>query len=160
GEGAPVGYVAGAIDLLYKDGETGAVVVADYKTDEIQEDEALAARAAAYAPQGAAYVKAGQEALGLPAPPRFQLWFLPAGGVLPPLGTSPRPVRRPPASLRGSPKGLRASPTPHGPSLRRSRGSLRNLGASLNPVEPSPKLRETSRKSVGTPLKSFCPPLF
>jgi ATP-dependent exoDNAse (exonuclease V) beta subunit len=52
GEKAPVGYVAGAIDLLYQDAATGAWVVADYKTDEVQGDEEIAARAAAYAPQG------------------------------------------------------------------------------------------------------------
>ncbi|MEA2690931.1 MAG: ATP-dependent helicase/nuclease subunit, partial [Acidobacteriota bacterium] len=84
GENAPVGYVAGAIDLLYKDVGTGSLVVADYKTDEVQGEEALAARATAYAPQGAAYVRAVAEALGLPEPPRFELWFLPAGRVVMP----------------------------------------------------------------------------
>ncbi|HEV7514747.1 MAG TPA: PD-(D/E)XK nuclease family protein, partial [Thermoanaerobaculia bacterium] len=84
GESAPVGYVAGAIDLLYQDAGTGSLVVADYKTDDVHGEEALAARAAAYAPQGAAYVRAVAEALGLPAPPRFELWFLAAGRVLSP----------------------------------------------------------------------------
>ncbi|HZF09001.1 MAG TPA: 3'-5' exonuclease, partial [Thermoanaerobaculia bacterium] len=80
-ETAPVGYVAGAIDLFYEDRD-GALVVADYKTDDVQGEEALTARAAAYAPQGAAYVQAVQEALGLAAPPRFELWFLAAGRVV------------------------------------------------------------------------------
>ena len=47
----------------------------------------MAARAAAYAPQGAAYVRAVCEALALPALPRFELWFLRPGRVVPvPLG--------------------------------------------------------------------------
>jgi ATP-dependent helicase/nuclease subunit A len=83
GESSPVGYVAGAIDLLYKDAATGTLVIADYKTDDVQGEDALAARAAAYAPQGAAYVRAVAEALGLAEPPRFELWFLVAGRVLP-----------------------------------------------------------------------------
>jgi len=32
--------------------------------------------AAVYAPQGATYVRALHEALDLPQPPRFELWFL------------------------------------------------------------------------------------
>jgi ATP-dependent exoDNAse (exonuclease V) beta subunit len=58
------------------------MVVADYKTDDVEGDDALAARAAAYAPQGAAYVRAVAEALGLPETPRFELWFLAAGRVV------------------------------------------------------------------------------
>jgi ATP-dependent exoDNAse (exonuclease V) beta subunit len=58
------------------------MVVADYKTDDVEGEEALAARAAAYAPQGAAYVRAVAEALGLQEAPRFELWFLAAGRVV------------------------------------------------------------------------------
>jgi ATP-dependent helicase/nuclease subunit A len=83
GESSPVGYVAGAIDLLYRDVATGALVIADFKTDDVHEEGSLAARAAAYAPQGAAYVRAVAEALGLAEPPRFELWFLAAGRVMP-----------------------------------------------------------------------------
>jgi ATP-dependent exoDNAse (exonuclease V) beta subunit len=82
GEKAPVGYVAGAIDLLYQDAGTGTLVIADYKTDEVRGEEEIAARAAAYAPQGAIYARAVQEALGLPEAPRFELWFLAAGRVV------------------------------------------------------------------------------
>jgi ATP-dependent exoDNAse (exonuclease V) beta subunit len=82
GEKAPVGYVAGAIDLLYKDVETGALVIADYKTDDVRAEADLAARATAYAPQGAAYARAVAEALGLTETPRFELWFLVAGRVV------------------------------------------------------------------------------
>jgi ATP-dependent exoDNAse (exonuclease V) beta subunit len=81
GETAPVGFVAGAIDLLYRDPATGRLVIADYKTDEVESPEALTRRAAAYAPQGAAYVRALHEALALAEPPRFELWFLRADRV-------------------------------------------------------------------------------
>jgi ATP-dependent helicase/nuclease subunit A len=84
GEGEPVGFVAGAIDLLYRDPESGRLVVADYKTDAVDGAD-LAAHAARYAGQGAAYVRAVAGALGLPEPPRFELWFLQAGIVWPAL---------------------------------------------------------------------------
>ncbi len=76
----PVGFVAGAIDLLYRDPESGALVVADYKTDAV-EGAALDERARSYAAQGAVYTRAVAAALGLPEPPRFELWFLAAGEV-------------------------------------------------------------------------------
>ncbi|HVG08390.1 MAG TPA: UvrD-helicase domain-containing protein [Thermoanaerobaculia bacterium] len=74
-----VGFVSGTIDLLYRDPATGRLVVADYKTDD---PEALEARVAVYAPQGATYVRALREALGLEEPPRFELWFLQADRVV------------------------------------------------------------------------------
>jgi ATP-dependent exoDNAse (exonuclease V) beta subunit len=80
GDGGPVGYVAGTIDLLYREPDGGLVVV-DYKTDQVESAD-LAARAAVYAPQGAAYTRAVQEALALASPPRFELWFLAAGEVV------------------------------------------------------------------------------
>ncbi len=79
---APVGVVTGAVDLVYRDPETGHLVIADYKTDEVEDPEELARRAAVYAPQGATYVRALQEALDLPQPPRFELWFLRADRVV------------------------------------------------------------------------------
>jgi ATP-dependent exoDNAse (exonuclease V) beta subunit len=79
-EAGPVGFVAGTIDLLYRDPATNELVVADYKTDEVA-GAALEERARSYASQGQAYVRAVQEALALPAPPRFELWFLHAGVV-------------------------------------------------------------------------------
>jgi ATP-dependent helicase/nuclease subunit A len=81
GDDAPVGFVSGAIDLLYED-EDGEVVVADYKTDEVAGEAAVQAKAAHYAAQGVAYVTAVQRALGLPRPPRFELWFLQAGACV------------------------------------------------------------------------------
>ena len=80
GEGDPVGFVAGTIDLLYRDPASGALVVADYKTDAV-EGAALDARAQRYASQGAVYTRAVAAALGLAEPPRFELWFLAGGEV-------------------------------------------------------------------------------
>jgi ATP-dependent helicase/nuclease subunit A len=80
GGGGPVGFVSGAVDLLYRDPATGEPVIADYKTDEVAGAE-LERRAAVYASQGAAYSRAVQEALDLAAPPRFELWFVHAGAV-------------------------------------------------------------------------------
>jgi ATP-dependent exoDNAse (exonuclease V) beta subunit len=80
---APVAFVAGAIDLLYRDPGSGALVIADYKTDEVGGAD-LERRAVTYTSQGAAYVRAVQAALDLAAPPRFELWFLHAGRVVAP----------------------------------------------------------------------------
>jgi ATP-dependent exoDNAse (exonuclease V) beta subunit len=79
---SPVGVVTGAVDLVYRDPGTGRLVIADYKTDEVVDPEEIARRAAVYAPQGATYVRALQEALDLPQPPRFELWFLRADRVV------------------------------------------------------------------------------
>ncbi len=82
GPHAPVGAVTGAVDLLYRDPDTGRLVVADYKTDEVTAPEDLQRRAQTYAPQGATYVRALREALDLAEPPRFELWFLQADRVV------------------------------------------------------------------------------
>jgi ATP-dependent helicase/nuclease subunit A len=76
----PVGFVAGAIDLLYRDPATGELVVADYKTDAVEGVD-LDVYAVRYAAQGDHYTRAVQQALGLEAKPRFELWFLAAGEV-------------------------------------------------------------------------------
>jgi ATP-dependent exoDNAse (exonuclease V) beta subunit len=76
-----VGFVSGTIDLLYRDPETGDMVVADYKTDMVEAAEEVAERTRAYAAQGGVYVRAVQEALSLPHPPRFALWFLHPGKI-------------------------------------------------------------------------------
>ncbi len=80
GGDGPLGFVAGAIDLLYR--RDGELVIADYKTDAVADRAEAARRAAAYAAQGAAYRRAVAQALGLPRPPRFELWFLAAGEVV------------------------------------------------------------------------------
>ncbi len=72
----PLEFVSGVIDLLYRDPETDAFVIADYKTDQLDGDAALDARTRAYARQGAAYQRAVREAFGLAYTPRFELWYL------------------------------------------------------------------------------------
>lgn len=72
----PEGHIAGAIDLVYRDPETGAPVIVDYKTDHLTDDTELEDRAALYAAQGKVYQRALQGALGLEEAPRFELWFL------------------------------------------------------------------------------------
>jgi ATP-dependent exoDNAse (exonuclease V) beta subunit len=79
--GAPAGFVSGTIDLVYRDPDTGEVVIADYKTDEVPTEEEFAGRVAAYALQGASYRRALREALALPGEPRFELWFLQADRI-------------------------------------------------------------------------------
>jgi ATP-dependent exoDNAse (exonuclease V) beta subunit len=82
GEAGPVGFVAGAIDLVYRDPADGSFVVADWKTDRVEDEARLQQLAAAYAAQGAHYTRALRDALGLPSLPRFELWFLRPGRVL------------------------------------------------------------------------------
>jgi ATP-dependent exoDNAse (exonuclease V) beta subunit len=79
---APLRYVAGAIDVLYRDPSDGEWVVADYKTDRVASRAEVDARAEVYASQGAIYTRAVQEALDLPHRPRFELWFLDADLVV------------------------------------------------------------------------------
>lgn len=78
----PVGFVAGSVDLLYRDPHSGRMVVADYKTDIVEGEEALMQRARLYASQISVYVRAVREALGLDEEPRAELWFLYTGEVL------------------------------------------------------------------------------
>ena len=80
GDGA-VGFVSGAIDLLYRDPATDEFVVVDYKTDRVEGEAALAERAVRYAGQAANYQRAVQEALALPRPPRCEL-VVPAPGAV------------------------------------------------------------------------------
>ncbi len=77
----PVAFLAGSVDLLYRCPDAGLPVVADYKTDRIEEGDEIAERVRVYAPQAATYARAVQEALGLPERPRAELWFLWPGRV-------------------------------------------------------------------------------
>jgi len=77
-----VGFVSGSIDLVYCDPKDGELVIADYKTDRVDGDEAVEARAAAYAPQVSAYARATAAALGLSSTPRCELWFLQADRIV------------------------------------------------------------------------------
>lgn len=80
-EASPVGYVTGSIDLLYRDPDSGDLVVVDYKADAVDGAVAsLEALARAFAPQARVYVEAVASSLG--ARPRLELWFLHTGDVL------------------------------------------------------------------------------
>jgi ATP-dependent helicase/nuclease subunit A len=76
-----VAFVAGSIDLCYRDPETAEWVVADYKTDRVVSDADVAERVALYTDQGRSYQRALREAFGLQSDPRFELWFLDADRV-------------------------------------------------------------------------------
>ncbi|MFQ5416509.1 MAG: UvrD-helicase domain-containing protein [Myxococcota bacterium] len=76
-----VGFVAGSIDLCYRDPEAGEWVVADYKTDRAATPAAVAEIMARYASQGRAYQRAVREAMHLDRDPRFELWLLDAGRI-------------------------------------------------------------------------------
>ncbi|MCC6640033.1 MAG: UvrD-helicase domain-containing protein [Deltaproteobacteria bacterium] len=80
GTGA-TGYVAGRIDLVYLDPDTGDPVVADYKTGRSETESEIRDATTLYAAQGAHYVRAVRDALGLAKLPRFELWFVHAGRV-------------------------------------------------------------------------------
>ena len=71
----------GAIDLIYRDEQTGLPVIVDYKTDELPDAAAIDRRAQAYLPQIGVYQQAVQGALGLADPPAAELWFLQADRV-------------------------------------------------------------------------------
>jgi ATP-dependent helicase/nuclease subunit A len=77
----PVGYVAGAIDLVYRDPASGEIVVADFKTDRVAQPREIAERVAHHRPQGELYRRAALETLRLPRAPRLELWFLDAQRV-------------------------------------------------------------------------------
>jgi len=81
GEGA-VGYTSGIADLVYRDPDDGAWIVADYKTDRVESGPELERRAQSYAAQGEAYTRALERALELSEPPRFELWFLHAAEIV------------------------------------------------------------------------------
>jgi ATP-dependent helicase/nuclease subunit A len=78
---APVGFVSGAIDLLYRDPESGAIVVADYKTDRVESPSEIRERAGSYAAQGGIYLQGIRESLDLEGDLRFELWFLHPGCI-------------------------------------------------------------------------------
>jgi ATP-dependent exoDNAse (exonuclease V) beta subunit len=79
------GYV-GQLDLLYRDPDRGELVVADFKSDELTGDLAIAAAVRRYRPQLELYGRAVRTGLGLADPPRLELWLLDADEivVLPP----------------------------------------------------------------------------
>ena len=80
---APVSHLSGRIDMVYRDPLDEAWVIVDYKTDDVESEAECEERAEHYRSQGRAYAAALRSALALEAPPRFELWFLASGTVVP-----------------------------------------------------------------------------
>jgi ATP-dependent exoDNAse (exonuclease V) beta subunit len=77
----PLGAIVGTLDLLYRDPADGQLVVADFKSDQIPDAQALRRLAKAYKPQGELYCRAVEKLFPDEEPPRFELWFLRAGEI-------------------------------------------------------------------------------
>lgn len=76
-ETGPVGACIGTLDLLYQDPETGTWVIADFKTDRVEDEEGLQARCRLYAEQGQQYRRAVSLAYPkAPLAPFLEFWFL------------------------------------------------------------------------------------
>ena len=71
GDSGPIAAISGAIDLVYRDPDSGELVIADYKTGQPRD----------YRVQGAHYQRALRGALRLDYEPRFELWYLEAGQI-------------------------------------------------------------------------------
>ncbi len=82
GEPGPVGFVAGADRPALPRSRRPANWSSPTTRPTTRTPPACPPLAAAYAPQGGLYVRAVRDALGLPAAPRFELWFLRAGEVV------------------------------------------------------------------------------
>ena len=78
----PGAVVSGFVDLVYRDPEDGRIVVADYKTDALDDDVALEDRVRVYEPQVRTYARALREALDLDTEPHVELWFLAADRIV------------------------------------------------------------------------------
>jgi ATP-dependent helicase/nuclease subunit A len=78
----PGAVVSGIVDLVYRDPENGRLVVADYKTDALDDEAAVEERARVYEPQVAAYAKILRDALDLEEEPHTELWFLAADRIV------------------------------------------------------------------------------
>lgn len=78
----PLEYLTGAVDLLYRESASQELVVVDFKTDAVAGEDELQEAATRYRRQGELYCRALQEALALPTPPHFELWFVHPGRVL------------------------------------------------------------------------------
>jgi ATP-dependent exoDNAse (exonuclease V) beta subunit len=64
------------VDLLLREPQGESYLIVDYKTDEVESEAALAARADHYRPQLTIYAEAVRQALDLPQLPETELWFL------------------------------------------------------------------------------------
>ena len=81
-EGAPGTVVSGIVDLVYRDPDDGRLVVADYKTDTLDDETAIEERARVYEPQVLAYARILRDALDLDEEPHMELWFLAADRIV------------------------------------------------------------------------------
>lgn len=77
----PVGAQVGAIDWIYWDPATREAVVVDFKTERVRDVAELTERVDRHRPQAERYREAACNALGLPRPPRVELWFLDAARI-------------------------------------------------------------------------------
>jgi ATP-dependent exoDNAse (exonuclease V) beta subunit len=77
----PTAFIAGAIDLVYKDSSSDELVVVDYKSEQIPSDSSAKQQARAHQAQGQIYTEALRTALNLEASPRFEIWFLRTGEI-------------------------------------------------------------------------------
>jgi ATP-dependent exoDNAse (exonuclease V) beta subunit len=78
----PLDAYVGTLDLLYRDPESGETVIADFKSDQMDDDGA-AAKLDRYRPQLELYARAVGDALALDRPPRLELWLLALDRILP-----------------------------------------------------------------------------
>lgn len=76
------GAIVGTLDLLYRDPNTGQLVVADFKTDAIHSQEQFEQRCAHYLAQGQVYQQAVAQMFPDEEPPAFELWFLSANRIV------------------------------------------------------------------------------
>ena len=80
-EGILGAFLAGAVDLVYRDPD-GALVVADYKTDAVADQTAIEERTHIYEAQVDAYGRILRVALGLEEDLHTELWFLAADKIV------------------------------------------------------------------------------
>jgi ATP-dependent helicase/nuclease subunit A len=81
-ESAPGTVVSGLVDLVYRDPDDGRIVAADYKTDRVDGDAAVAEKTRVYEPQVRTYARALRTALDLDYEPHTELWFLAADRII------------------------------------------------------------------------------
>jgi ATP-dependent exoDNAse (exonuclease V) beta subunit len=82
GGDGPGAVISGIVDLVYRDPDDERLVVADYKTDVLDGDDALEQRVGVYTPQVGAYARILRDALDLDEEPHTELWFLAADRVI------------------------------------------------------------------------------
>jgi len=78
----PGAVVSGLVDLVYRDPDDGRIVVADYKTDAVDDEAAIEERAKVYEPQVRIYARLLRDALDLEEEPHTELWFLAADRIV------------------------------------------------------------------------------